>query len=50
MQSLTLEDAQRLVGVAIAESQRRGLLTTVAVVDARGNLIVALRLNGARHY
>jgi uncharacterized protein GlcG (DUF336 family) len=47
---LTLEDAQRLVGVAIAESQRRGLRTAVAVVDARGDLIIALRLDGARHY
>ncbi len=47
---LSLQDAQRLVGVAVAESQRRGLQTAVAVVDARGDLMVAVRLDGARHY
>jgi uncharacterized protein GlcG (DUF336 family) len=48
--SITLEDAQRLVGVAVAECQRRGLKTAVAVVDARGDLVMAVRLDGARHY
>src|SRR5690349_5670832 len=48
--SLTLKDAQRLVSVAIAESERRGLQTAVAVVDARGDLVIAVRLDGARHY
>jgi uncharacterized protein GlcG (DUF336 family) len=49
-ESLTLDDAQRLVAAAVAESRRRGLHTAVAVVDARGDLIIALRLDGARHY
>jgi uncharacterized protein GlcG (DUF336 family) len=48
--SISLEDAQRLVSVAVAESKRRGLKTAVAVVDARGDLVIAVRLDGARHY
>jgi uncharacterized protein GlcG (DUF336 family) len=48
--SISLEDAQRIVGAAIAESQRRGVKTAVAVVDARGDLVVVVRLDGARHY
>jgi uncharacterized protein GlcG (DUF336 family) len=50
MPSITLEEAQRVVGAAVAECQRRGLKTAVAVVDARGDLVVAVRLDGARHY
>src|SRR5215472_16395686 len=48
--SISLDDAQRLVGVAVAESQRRGVKTAVAVVHARGDLVIAVRLDGARHY
>ena len=48
--SISLEDAQKVVSVAVIESQRRGLKTAVAVVDARGDLVVAVRLDGARHY
>ena len=48
--AISLEDAQRVAGVAVAESQRRGLKTAVAIVDARGDLVIALRLDGARHY
>jgi uncharacterized protein GlcG (DUF336 family) len=48
--SITLEEAQRVAGAAVAESQRRGLKTAVAVVDARGDLVVVVRLDGARHY
>jgi len=48
--SISLEDAQQLVAIAIAESKRRGLKTAVAVVDARGDLVIAVRLDGARHY
>lgn len=47
---ITLRDAQRMVAEAVAESERRGVHTAVAVVDARGDLIVAVRLDGARHY
>ncbi len=48
--SITLQEAQRVVGAAVAECQRRGLKTAVAVVDARGDLVMAVRLDGARHY
>ena len=48
--SISLREAQRIVGVAIAESERRGVKTAVAVVDARGDLVLAARLDGARHY
>jgi uncharacterized protein GlcG (DUF336 family) len=47
---ITLRDARRLVDAAVAESERRGVKTAVAVVDARGDLIMAVRLDGARHY
>ena len=47
---IRLKDAQRIAEVAVKESEGRGLKTAVAVVDARGDLIVALRLDGARHY
>jgi len=49
-QPITLKDVQRMVAVAIAESERRGVKTAFAVVDARGDLILAARLDGARHY
>jgi uncharacterized protein GlcG (DUF336 family) len=48
--SISLQEAQRLVGEAVAESQRRGVKTAIAVVDARGDLVIAVRLDGARHY
>jgi uncharacterized protein GlcG (DUF336 family) len=48
--SISLKDAQELVKVAVAESMRRGVKTAVAVVDARGDLVIAVRLDGARHY
>ena len=47
---LTLDEAQRMIQAAVDESRRRGLRTAVAVVDARGDLIAAARLDGARHY
>ncbi len=47
---ITLEDAQRIAAVAVAESAKRGVKTAVAVVDQRGDLLVALRMDGARHY
>ena len=48
--TLTLEDAQRIVEVALAESNRRGAKTAVAVVDGHGDLILVARLDGARDY
>jgi uncharacterized protein GlcG (DUF336 family) len=47
---ITLTDALRMCEAAVAESGRRGVRTAVAVVDARGDLIVAMRVDGARHY
>ena len=47
---LTLAEAQRLIELALAESLRRGVKTAAAAVDARGDLIAAARLDGARHY
>src|SRR5579864_9019923 len=48
--SISLKDAQRLVKIAVAESERRGVKTAVAVVDARGDLVMVVRLDGTRHY
>jgi uncharacterized protein GlcG (DUF336 family) len=48
--SISLKEAQQLVSVAVAESERRGVKTAVAVVDGRGDLVIAVRLDGARHY
>src|ERR671926_426608 len=47
---ISLKNAQRLVSAAVVESERRGVKTAVAVVDARGDLVMAVRLDGARHY
>jgi uncharacterized protein GlcG (DUF336 family) len=47
---LKLKAAQRLLNTAIDESERRGVKTAVAIVDSRGDLIVAARLDGARYY
>lgn len=49
-QSISLQDAQRIANAAVAESARRGVKTAVAVVDQRGDLLVALRMDGARYY
>lgn len=48
--AITLKDALRMAEAAVSESERRGVKTAVAVVDARGDLILALRVDGARHY
>jgi uncharacterized protein GlcG (DUF336 family) len=47
---LTLEDAQRMVEAALAESRRRNVKTAVSVVDARGDMIMTCKLDGARSY
>jgi hypothetical protein len=46
--ALSLEDAQRMTEAALAESRRRNVLTAVSVVDARGDMILTCRLDGAR--
>ena len=47
---ISLEDAQRMVEAALAESRQRNVLTAVSVVDARGDMIITCRLDGARSY
>jgi uncharacterized protein GlcG (DUF336 family) len=47
---ISLEDAQRMVEAALAESRRRNVKTAVSVVDARGDMILTCRLDGARSY
>jgi uncharacterized protein GlcG (DUF336 family) len=47
---VTLEEAQRIVEAALAESRRRNVKTAVAVVDPRGDMVLACRLDGARSY
>ena len=47
---LSLEDAMRMVEAALAESHRRAVKTAVSVVDARGDMIMTVRIDGARSY
>ena len=47
---ISLEEAMRMVEAALAESRRREAKTAVSVVDARGDMIVTCRLDGARSY
>jgi uncharacterized protein GlcG (DUF336 family) len=47
---LSLDDAQRMVEAALTESRKRSVLTAVSVVDARGDMILTCRLDGARSY
>jgi uncharacterized protein GlcG (DUF336 family) len=49
-QGLTLEESWKIVERALAESRRRGVKTAVSVVDARGDMIMTCRLDGARSY
>lgn len=49
-EALSLREAQQILDAVIAESESRGVSTAVAVVDARGDLILAARLDGARFY
>jgi uncharacterized protein GlcG (DUF336 family) len=48
--SIPLQDARQVVDAALAECQRRGFDAAAAVVDERGDLIIVVRLDGARHY
>jgi uncharacterized protein GlcG (DUF336 family) len=47
---ISLEDAQRMVAAALAESRGRNVKTAISVVDARGDMIIACRMDGARSY
>jgi glc operon protein GlcG len=45
--SVSLEQAQRLVQVALAEAERRGVKVSVAVVDAGGLAVATARMDQA---
>lgn len=47
MSDITLEQAQAVVGAALAASESRGLAMNVAVVDVGGNLKAFARMDGA---
>jgi glc operon protein GlcG len=47
MTTLTLADARRLTSTALQEAERRNLQVSVTVVDARGDLVAAFRMDGA---
>jgi uncharacterized protein GlcG (DUF336 family) len=45
--SLSLEDAQAVIGEAQAHAARLGIRVSIAVVDAGGNLVALQRMDGA---
>ncbi len=45
--SLTLQDANTMVGAAIAKAEELNILISVAVVDAGGRLAAFNRMDGA---
>ena len=47
VQTLTLADARQLIAAAEAKAQQIGVPYNVAVVDAGGNLIAHVRMDGA---
>jgi uncharacterized protein GlcG (DUF336 family) len=46
---LSLEDAQRVLVASLAEAKELGVAVSVAVVDARGDLVALARMEGAGH-
>jgi glc operon protein GlcG len=44
---LTLEDAQKVLAAGIATAEEEGVAVAIAVVDARGDLVLAGRMQGA---
>ncbi len=47
---ITLDEAQKVVAVAVELSRSTGVRTAIAVVDNAGSLIALARLDGARSY
>ena len=47
---ITLDEAQKIVAVAVELSRSKGVRTAIAVVDNAGSLIALARLDGARSY
>ncbi len=48
--ALSLDEAQQVVDAVLAECRRRGVAAGVAVVDERGDLFFAARMDGASFY
>ena len=48
--SLTLDDAQRVLAAALAKGDELGVKVSIAVLDARGDLKLAARPDGAPHF
>jgi uncharacterized protein GlcG (DUF336 family) len=46
--SLTTADAQRILQAAHAKATEMGAKVSISIVDARGDLVAMLRLDGAR--
>ena len=44
---LSLEDAQRVLAAGLAKAESLGVAVSVAVVDARGDLVTLARMEGA---
>ena len=45
--TLSLDDAKRVIAAAEAESSTQGQPSNIAVVDAGGNLVAHVRMDGA---
>jgi len=46
-QTLTSADVQQVIAQAVAESQARGVASTIAVTDRVGNVLAVFQMNGA---
>lgn len=47
--SVTITEAERVLQAAKAKAQEQGTKMSIAVVDARGDPVAALRMDGARY-
>ncbi len=47
VQSVSLEDARRVIAAGEAEAEAQGQPSNIAVVDAGGNLVAHVRMDGA---
>jgi uncharacterized protein GlcG (DUF336 family) len=47
---LTLKDAQKIIMAGEASAAQLGIKVTIAVVDARGDLVALARMDGARYF
>jgi glc operon protein GlcG len=47
---LALEDAQRILRAAEASAKENGINVSISIVDARGDLVASIRMDGARFF